>query len=520
MMRLKPFGAAAALLLAGCTVGPDYREPDIDVPQNYTAASAVGSVKQPKSKPSPTTASAPPVDLARWWKGLNDPELESLVGRAIEANLDLGIALTRVQEARTKVAGAVGQALPSVIASEGAGWGTGQDLTRGRVSNPLRSGENGSGLDQVNQGVGVYTDWEIDLFGKFRREIEAARYDAEAAVAARNAVLISVVADVARAYLRVRASQMRLAVARRSVATAHQTLAYVQARADRGLTNELDVSLAKRELTTLEATLAPLASEIDAARNSIAVLLGQYPGILAEELAPVAAIPALPAKVDTGLPLDLLRRRPDIREAERNLAGATARIGVATANLFPHVSLVAATGLQSPARVAASGFIGAVGPSVSWSILDFGTLDAMVAVADLRARGFLLNYKQTIIRAVEQVDTTMAQYAAQQDRLGSLDNALAASLEAVTLASERYERGLTDFLNVLDAQRAEFELEKEYVMAQAAAAQHLVNLFKALGGGWEDQQSLPPIRKPQPAVAAAFRELLKSKDKYAVTSQP
>jgi outer membrane protein TolC len=193
---------------------------------------------------------------------------------------------------------------------------------------------------------------------------------------------------------------------------------------------------------------------------------------------------------------------------------------VATANLFPHVSLVAATGLQSPARVAASGFIGAVGPSVSWSILDFGTLDAMVAVADLRARGFLLNYKQTIIRAVEQVDTTMAQYAAQQDRLGSLDNALAASLEAVTLASERYERGLTDFLNVLDAQRAEFELEKEYVMAQAAAAQHLVNLFKALGGGWEDQQSLPPIRKPQPAVAAAFRELLKSKDKYAVTSQP
>jgi NodT family efflux transporter outer membrane factor (OMF) lipoprotein len=512
MMRLKPFAAATALMLAGCTVGPDYRESHIDVPQNFASPSAVGSVKPPKSKASPTIASAPPGDLARWWKGLNEPQLDSLVSRAIEANLDLGIALTRVQEARTKLAGAVGQALPSVIASEGAGWGTGQDLTRGRVSNPLRSGENGTGLDQVTQAVGVYTDWEIDLFGKFRREIEAARDDAEAAIAARNDVLISVVADVARTYLRLRASQMRLAVVRRSVATARQTLTYVQARADRGLTNELDVNLARRELTTLEATLAPIGSEIDAARYSIAVLLGQYPGMLGEELKPPATIPALPGKVDTGLPLDLLRRRPDIREAERNLAGATARIGVATANLFPHVSLIAATGLQSPARAAASGFIGAVGPSVSWSILDFGTLDAVVGVADLRARGFLLSYKQTIIRAVEQVDTAMAHYAAQQDRLGSLDNALAASLAAVTLASERYDRGLTDFLNVLDAQRAEFELEKEYVIAQEAAAHQLVNLFKALGGGWEDHQSLPPIRQPQPAVVAAFRELLRPKD--------
>lgn len=519
MMRLKPFAAATALMLAGCTAGPDYREPHIDAPQNFASPSVLGSAKPPKSKPSPTTASAPPADLARWWRGLNDPQLDSLVSRAIEANLDLGIALTRVQEARTKVAGAVGQALPSVIASEGAGWGTGQDLTRGRVANPLRSGENGSGLDQVTQGVGVYTDWEIDLFGKFRREIEAARYDAEAAIAARNDVLISVVADVARAYLRLRASQMRLAVARRSVATARQTLAYVQARADRGLTNELDVNLARRELTTLEATLAPIGSEIDTAHYSISVLLGQYPGMLGEELKPPATIPALPGKVDTGLPLDLLRRRPDIREAERNLAGATARIGAATANLFPHVSLTAAMGLQSPARVASSGFIGAVGPSVSWSILDFGTLDAMVGIADLRARGFLLNYKQTIIRAVEQVDTAMANYAAQQDRLSSLDNALAASLAAVTLASERYDRGLTDFLNVLDAQRAEFELEKEYVISQEAAAQQLVNLFKALGGGWEDHQSLPPIRQPQPAVVAAFQHLLNPKDQMPALPQ-
>jgi NodT family efflux transporter outer membrane factor (OMF) lipoprotein len=402
----------------------------------------------------------------------------------------------------------VGQALPSVITSEGAGWGTGQDLTRGRVSNPLRSGENGTRLDQVTQAVGVFADWEIDLFGKFRREIEAARYDAEAAIAARNDVLISVVADVARAYLRLRASQMRLAVVRRSVATARQTLAYVQARADRGLTNELDVNLARRELTTLKATFAPIGSRSTPRATASRFCSGSIRGCWAGSSSPRRPFRRCRARSTPAC----LSSRPDIREAERNLAGATARIGVATANLFPHVSLSAATGLQSPARVASSGFIGAVGPSVSWSILDFGTLDAMVGIADLRTRGFLLNYKQTIIRAVEQVDTAMTQYAAQQDRLGSLDNALAASLAAVTLASERYERGLTDFLNVLDAQRAEFELEKQYVIAQETAAHHLVNLFKALGGGWEDHLSLPPIRKPQPAVFAAFRELLRPKD--------
>jgi NodT family efflux transporter outer membrane factor (OMF) lipoprotein len=364
-------------------------------------------------------------------------------------------------------------------------------------------------LSQVNQGGGVYTAWEIDLFGKFRREIEAARYDAEAAIAARNDVLISVVADLARAYLQLRGAQMRLAVARQSVATARQTLNFVQERYDRGLTNEMDVALAKRQLAAFKAALAPLGAEIDAAQYAIAVLLGQYSGSLAQEFDPPVVIPALPGKVETGLPLDLVRRRPDIRVAERNIAAATARIGVATANLFPSVTLIGGVGAQSPPRVAASGFIGAFGPSVSWSILDFGTLDAAVGVADLRARELLLNYKQTVIRSVQEVDTAVARYGAEQDRLGNLAEALVASRAALTLASERYDRGLIDFLNVLDAERVQFQLTSEYVMAQETAANHLVNLFKALGGGWEDHQSLPPIRQPQPAVVAAFRELLK-----------
>ena len=501
--------AALGLLLAGCAVGPDYREPKLEVPQNFASPSGAAA-KLPKS--SVIATSAPPAHLARWWKGLDDPQLDSLIERAIAANLDLAMALQRVQQARTKVAGAIGTALPSVEATEGVGVGTGQDITRSRVANELRSGENGTGLSQVNQGVGVYTAWEIDLFGKFRREIEAARYDAAAAIAARNDVLISVVADVARGYLQLRGAQMRLAVARQSVSTARQTLNFVQERYDRGLTNEMDVTLAKRQLAGFEATLAPLGAEIDAAQYSIAVLLGQYSGSLAQEFEPPVMIPALPGKVETGLPLDLIRRRPDIRVAERNLAAATARIGVVTANLFPSVTLIGGVGAQSPPRVAASGFIGAFGPSVSWSILDFGTLDATVGVADLRARELLLNYKQTVIRSVQEVDTAVARYGAEQDRVGNLAEALVASRAALTFASERYDRGLIDFLNVLDAERVQFQLETEYVLAQETAANFLVSLFKALGGGWEDHQSLPPIRKPQPAIVAAFRELLKPKE--------
>lgn len=512
MMRPKPFAAAAAvdIMLTGCTVGPDYHPPNVQVPQHFVSPPSMGAA--PQRKASMTAASPPAVDLASWWKSFHDPELESLVGRAMNANLDLQMALQRVQEARTGEAVVTGEALPSLDASAGGGWGTGQDPTRSRVAGPLRAGENALGLDHIRGAVGFDTIWEIDLFGKFRREIEAAHYDAQAAIAARNDVLITVVADVARAYLDLRGVQMQLAVARQSVATARRTLDFVQTRYERGLTNEMDVTLAKRELMMRQAVLAPLTSQIEAAEYSIAALLGEYPGSLATELQAPAAIPALPTTVDAGLPLDLVRRRPDIHEAERGLAAATARIGVATADLFPSLAVTGGAGLQSPQRAAGGNFIGSIGPSLSAPILDFGTLDAVVEVADLRARELLLNYKQTIIRAVQQVDTTIVTYSAQLDRLGRLNDALAASQRAVTLATERYDRGLTDFLNVLDAERTEFALETDSAVAETTAADDLVSFYKALGGGWESNQSLPPIRQPQPAVVAAFQRLLTSED--------
>ena len=504
--------------LGGCTVGPDYREPSLPVPPTFATPTSA-KVPASESNAVPPEESQPSIDFAEWWKSFDDPVMQSLIDRAIQANLNLEIALARVQEARTMEVVAMGEALPTVAVSATAAAGTGHDNTSGRIDRALGAAVDPQGVRHIGQAIGFDASWEIDLFGKLRREIEAARYDTGAAIAARNDVLITVVADVARTYFQLRGLQMRVVVVQRSIATARQSLAFVRARYERGLTNESDVALAKRHLATLEASVAPLSSAVDAAKYSIAALLGQYPETLSQELETPGVVPPMPGRVPAGVPLDLLRRRPDIREAERELAGATARIGVATADLFPHLTFTGAAGIQGPAKDRGGNLIWGVGPSISWDILDFGTLDASVDVADLRAREFLLNYRQTIIQAVQEVDTANANYAAQRDRVRKLGDAVLASQQAVRLASERYDRGLTDFLNVLDAQREEYALEDQYAAAEQASALELVALYKALGGGWERHQSLPPIRRPQPVIEAAFRRLMSSDDS-ASTAAP
>jgi NodT family efflux transporter outer membrane factor (OMF) lipoprotein len=450
----------------------------------------------------------PFVDASVWWRSLGDPELDSIVERAIRSNPDIEIALDRLEEARTQEAVVLGYALPRAGLSASQGFGTGSDLTRGRVAPPLTAATSSSGIDHIQQVAGFDAGWEIDLFGKFRRQMEEARYDAQAAAEARNRVIVTVIADVARAYLDMRGLQMELAAARRGVDTAQQTLSFVRARYEGGFTNALDLTLAERELATLKAQLAPLVSQVKAAQYTIAVLLGQYPEAMVKELDTFQAIPPIPPEVQAGLPLDLLRRRADIREAERQLAGATARIGVATADLFPHVGISAGAGVQYPALASGGGSIWSAGPFAFWDILDFGALDALVDVADLRMREQLVAYRAAIINAVREVDTSVSAYTAQRDRLSNLGDAIAASQQAEGYASERYKRGLTDFLNVLDAERQEYVLEDQYAVAQTATADAFVALYKALGGGWENYQSIPPIRKPQPAIVAAFRRLL------------
>ncbi|HUI22201.1 MAG TPA: efflux transporter outer membrane subunit [Methylocella sp.] len=497
---LSILGLAAGL--AGCAVGPDYGTPDTPVPDSFLP---------PAVQVAHKTAAMPSVNLTEWWRSLRDPELDSLVSRALESNLEVEIALTRLQEARTQELVVIGEALPSGEGTGGGGVGTGTNLTVGRVAEPLRSAENPTNLSKRAITGGFDATWELDIFGKYWRELQAATYDAEALAAARDWVLVTVAADVARAYLDMRALQRELAVLRENIGVARGSLDFERSRFKQGITNELDVALAERHLATLQSEVAPLEAQVSASQNVIAVLLGRFPEELARELASPGRLPALPGRIPPGLPLELLHRRPDILAAERRLAAATARIGVATADLFPRVIVSGALGGQGGPRSSSAiplTFIGAAGPAVYWPILDFGTLDAKVDIAELQAHEFVVGYKETILTAVQQVDDAIASYTAEQNRLANLGRALTAARQATKLATERYNRGLTDYLNVLDAERQEFDLEEQYVSSQRTAAEQLIILYKALGGGWELYQAIPPIRQPQPAVIAAAKRLL------------
>jgi NodT family efflux transporter outer membrane factor (OMF) lipoprotein len=491
--------------LTACAVGPSYRTPKPDVLPNFASRVAANSAA-PSAQPA-----APTPDLATWWRALNDEELNSLVDRAVKSNLDLEIALDRLQQARTYETVVLGHALPDVDASAAAGRGTGSDLTKGRADNALRSADNGAGLQHINTIAGFDAVWELDLFGKFRREFEAARADTQAARAARYDVLTAVVADVVRAYVDLRGFQLRAGILHKASDVLRESLRIVNIRYERGITNELDVALATRELATLEAEIAPVEAEVNAAQYTLAVLVGEYPEAMVQELSKPDLIPSMPAPAPPGVPLDLLKRRPDIQVAERELAAATARIGVATANLFPEVALVGSIGSQGQGwgtTPSVGQHIWSFGPGAVWPLLDFGALDAQVDIAQLAARASMVNYRKTILTAVQQVDTAVDGYEAQQIRMEKLSTAMMAGERAVDLATRRYNRGLTDFLNVVDAERQFYDLQEQYATAQVAQGEQFVQLYKSLGGGWQNYQTVPAIRRPQPAIIAAFRRVL------------
>jgi NodT family efflux transporter outer membrane factor (OMF) lipoprotein len=491
------------VIMSACAVGPNYRTPRPDLPPQFTAATGAQST---------AGATTEIVDLADWWRSLDDPELNSLVDRAIKTNLDLEIALTRLQQARTYEAVVVGHALPEVDASAAEGRGTGSDPSRGRAEQALRSADNSAGLAHLNTLAGFDAVWEIDVFGKYRRAIEAARFDRQAAAAARYNVITSVVADVVRAYIDLRGYQIQVGILRQASDVLRESLRIVNLRYQRGITNELDVALATRELNMLDAQIAPEEAQVSAAQYTLAVLLGEYPESIVDELKTADLIPTMPGAAAPGIPLDLLKRRPDIQQAERELAASTARIGVATAALFPQVALVGAIGSQQGQAAGSTQTIGkhiwSFGPGAVWPLLDFGALDAEVDIADLEAQASLMNYRRTILNAVQEVDTALDAYTAEEASLKDLGLAMLAGQRAVELATERYNRGLTDYLNVVDAEHQYDDLQKQYVAAQVAQGEQFVQLYKSLGGGWENYQQVPAIRRPQPAIVAAFRRVL------------
>jgi outer membrane protein TolC len=470
----------AALWMSGCAVGPDYVPPAVAVPTSF----GTSSLKTAYPKPQSTLPATP--DFVRWWQLLHDRQLDHLIDQAVASNPDLEIALTRVQEARTQEIVVLGAMLPTVGGSAGIAEGTGTDLTKGRVAQSIRAGDSSSGLKSISRMAGFDAGWELDLFGKYQRLLEATRDDAEARMEVRNAVLITVVAEVARNYLEIRALQLRLDIARSDITAAQKTVDLLLTRFDRGLSNELDLTLARRQLANQQAIVPELSAQISAAESRLAVLLGTYAANIAPDLERAGKFPTV-------------------------LAAATARIGVATADLFPSVAVTAGFGSQGGTRqgtaVPISGPIWSVGPGAYWPLLDFGRLDALVDIQEMRTHELLVNYKKTIMVAVEEVDQAVKQYKFDQAREKALGVALAAGRRAVDLAMERYDRGVTDFLNVLDAQRQFFALEDQYSVAQGIVVFQYVAFYKVLGGGWELYDQLPPIPEAQPALIATVRRV-------------
>jgi outer membrane protein TolC len=515
----------AFIWLSGCAVGPDYELPAVAVPTVFGTASL-----------TPAVASAPTAaDFVRWWQVLHDPRLNALIERAVASNPDIEIMLTRVQEARSREIVVVGAMLPTAGGSAAIATGTGVNLMIGRLPLPLISAANFRGLKSIWRLAGFDAGWELDLFGKHQRALEAAHDDTQAQMELRNAALITVIADVARNYFAIRGLQSQLEIARKHVTTAQKTVDLLMARSDRGRSNEsdrgrssesdrgrssesdrgrsseLDLTLAKRQLSSRQARLPELEAAISAAESRLALLLGTYSADIAAAMQRHAKMPTLPERLRPGVAVDLLRRRPDIRAAERELAAATARIGVATAALFPSVALTAGFGAQGGRQegplVPIHNPIWSFGPGAYWPLLDFGRLDALINIEEMRAHEALVRYKKTIITAVEEVDQAIKQYRLDRQRLKALGEALEESHRAVDLATERYKRGATDFLNVLDAQRQDFALAEEKAHAAEVAMQSYLAFYKALGGGWELYDELPPIPEAQPAVIATVRRL-------------
>lgn len=454
-------------LLGACAVGPDYERREPPVPEGWSEIAG-------------ERLSAVPADLACWWTAFGDPQLDSLVARAGAANLDLERAAARVREARAQAGRVRGELLPELDAAG--------SVTRERASEnglfPLADPEN----DLYSAGFDAR--WELDLFGGTRRSLEAAEAEMEAALEDRRAVLVSLYGEVARAYLDLRGNQRQAAVARRNLAAARATLELTRTRRQAGLATELDLTRAMSLVAGAEAPLAPFEAAARVAIHRLGVLLGESPGQLARELEAEAPIPAAPERILVGLPSELVRRRPDLRRAERELAAATARIGAAVAERYPRFSLTGAFGLES---VSSADFTDAasrawsVGPALRWPLFAGGRILADIEVQDARAEQARLAYEQALLVALEEVENALVHTLREWDHRRSLGEVAAANRRAVALADDLYRKGLTSFLDVLDAERELYASELELARSEAAAALNVVALYKALGGGWESE---------------------------------
>ncbi len=466
---------AIALPLAGCMVGPDYHAPEPSLESSFSQSTTRPATTQPSLV---TDAAAP---IAEWWTTLRDPELDHLMQRAVAGNLSLQAAASRVRESRAMLRAAGANLTPTVTGTGGYAYvdgGKGFKLGGGS-SDPFRTNLYTVGLD---------ASWELDVFGGDRRQIEAAAADYEATIDARRGVMTSLLAEVARDYLSLRGLQKRLAIAQENLALQQDTLEFTQLLRKSGFNTQLDVSRATTEVAQTKAQIVPLTTEIVQVQHALAVLLGDQPDALSAELNKPANIAAVPPSVSIGLPADLLRRRPDLRRAERQLAAANARIGAAVSDYYPKFSLTGAFGTDSnefkPLFNASSRYF-VIYPSVSWKLLDFGRTKANVDAARERYEQAWLGYQDGLLTALHEVEDSIIAYSNEQDHHAALAEAVASAKDSVDISRDQYKQGLVDFLQVIDTQRRLLVAQDQLAQSDQAISVNLVALYKSLGGGWE-----------------------------------
>jgi multidrug efflux system outer membrane protein len=451
-----------AATLAGCAVGPNYKKPETPVAQTYGAAEpAVYSPEQAQ---------------VRFWKQFGDETLDKLVDDSLNANHDLRIAVGRLAEARAARHQSLYDLGPTVTATAGH---TTQQTSAVQFGFPFTSSYYDAGFDAT---------WELDLFGRVRRSVEASSAELQGAEASLRDAQVSVIAEVARTYFELRGEQNQLAVAKQNVENQQTTFNLTDARLKAGRGTEFDTSRASAQLSTTLSTIDPLEAAVQRSIHRLGVLTGRDPNALQSLLTPVKDLPELPKNVAVGDPGTLLRRRPDIRVAERQLAASNAQIGVAVGDYFPKVTFTGTFGYESKAPsglgTSASRFY-SIGPGISWAAFDLGRVHARVAGAKARTNTAVAQYEQTVLKALEETENALVTHARTRDQLVHAADAAQASAAAAKLARVRYQGGLVDLLEVLDAERTQLQDEDRLAQTRTDTATSLIAVYKALGGAWE-----------------------------------
>ena len=485
-LRLIASGLALALAFAalpGCmTVGTDYTGPKVQMPTNWRAETGE------------TAKTGRAEKLADWWKAFNDPLLNELLDKALANNLDLKSAVSAVRQARANRRMVAGDIYPAATAKASS-----------TESQSRRDDLNW--YDHESHRLGLDLSWEIDLFGRIRRGVEAADAKSQAAEEDMRNVRVSLVAETAGAYISLRTYQKRLAMARENLRLQRETLALTKVKYQTGMAGALDVEQAAYSLESTRSQIPDLETGLKEMKNSLAVLLGSWPGDLDQKLEATAPIPQGGSQVVLGVPADLLRRRPDIRAAERRLAAQTAQVGVAEGDLYPKLTVsgsmayesLGLSGLISPASMVA-----ALGGAVSWKIFNQESIRGNIQVQTELQKQALLTYESTLRTAVKEVENALTAVLKEAQKQKTLVKAVGSARAATALALQGYESGISDFQSVLQTQQSLTSLEDRLSQSRGQSAQNLITLYKALGGGWSPQ-GLPAAASPAAAEKLAAK---------------